>query len=97
MSQRRGATSSEHSNRPIEAVDSSGEHSNRPIEAVDSSGSAPSFDEAMKAVVSVPEWRHEKYLRWYAKGLFKANPEKKAMCLKVVTDDKIAWLLSGRG
>ncbi|KAM1009040.1 hypothetical protein FF1_005364 [Malus domestica] len=81
LSQRRGAAASS-------------EHSDRPIEAVDSSGSAPSFDEAMKAVVSIHEWRHEKYLRWYAKGLFKANPEKKAMCLKVVTDYKIAWLLS---
>nr|XP_017190564.2 uncharacterized protein LOC103446722 isoform X3 [Malus domestica] len=87
LSQRRGAATSS-------------ELSDRPIEAADSISSAPSLDEAVEAVASTyPGPLYKGCLRWYAKGVFKANPEKIAMFLKVARGDKVArydkvaWLL----
>ncbi|RXH99399.1 hypothetical protein DVH24_011724 [Malus domestica] len=63
----------------------SSEQSDGPVESVHSRGSAPSLDEAMRAVSANPYCYEHSGLWWYAKGILKANPEKRATLLKVGT------------
>ncbi|KAM1347852.1 uncharacterized protein LOC126623880 [Malus sylvestris] len=71
----------------------SSEQSDGPVESVHSRGSAPSLDEAMRAVSANPYCYEHSGLWWYAKGILKANPEKRATLLKVGTR-KVSWLRS---
>ncbi|KAM1245804.1 hypothetical protein ACFX15_036319 [Malus domestica] len=71
----------------------SSEQSDGPVEAVYSSGSAPSLDKAMRALSANPYCYEHSDLWWYAKGVLKANPGKRATLLKVGTR-KVCWLRS---
>lgn len=63
------------------------------VEAVESS-TAPSLDEVMQAVESLPGGRSRSPLWSYARGLFKYQPNKRVMFSNVHgTYFKVAWLL----
>ncbi|PQM38111.1 uncharacterized protein Pyn_13749 [Prunus yedoensis var. nudiflora] len=63
------------------------------VEAVESS-TAPSLDEVMRAVESLPGGRANGILWWFARGLFKYQPKKRVMFSKVQgLYFKVAWLM----
>ncbi|CAL9030478.1 unnamed protein product [Prunus brigantina] len=63
------------------------------VEAVESS-TAPSLDEVMQAVESLPGGCAKSILWWFARGLFKYQPKKRVMFSKVQGPYfKVAWLM----
>ncbi|BFG32025.1 hypothetical protein CerSpe_182990 [Prunus speciosa] len=63
------------------------------VEAVESS-TAPSLDEVMQAVESLPGGCANSILWWFARGLFKYQPKKRVMFSKVQgLYFKVAWLM----
>ncbi|CAL9030413.1 unnamed protein product [Prunus brigantina] len=63
------------------------------VEAFETS-TAPSIDEVMQAVKSLPGGHFDSILWWFARGLFKYQPKKRMVFSKVQSSHfKVAWLL----